>query len=70
MEEKEKKKELITISGMSEKFDVSIMTVYRKYLPHLKPLFTERRKIYYDWEAAKTLHDSFSSKLRNYKVIA
>lgn len=70
MEDKEKKKELITIKGMSTKFEVSIMTIYRKYLPHLKPLFKEKMVIYYDWETAKALHDSFNSKLKNYKVIA
>ncbi|AQX52563.1 hypothetical protein CMT42_15265 [Elizabethkingia anophelis] len=64
------KKEVITIKGMSVKFGVSIMTIYRKYLPNLEPLFKEKTVIYYDWQKAKELHESFNSKLKNFKVIA
>ena len=68
--ENEKKIEIITISGMSKKFNVSVMTIYRKYLPELEEIATDGRKRFFSYEKAKELHDRISNKLNKYKVIA
>lgn len=68
--EDSKKKEVITIKGMADKFGVSTMTLYRNYLPKLTPLFKEKTVIYYDWKTAKELHESMNSRLKDCKIIA
>ena len=56
---------------MSVKFGVSIMTIYRKYLPNLEPLFKEKTVIYYDWQKQKNFMRALivSLKLQSYRLI-
>lgn len=64
------KKEIISIPGMAEKFGVSIMTIYRNYVPSLKPVAVSKRKKYFSYEEAKALHESFKSQLSKFNVVA
>lgn len=62
------KKEIISIKGMMDKWNVSHMTIYRNYLPKLKKHTVKiKGKIYVDWEKAQELHNEITEK---YKIIA
>ncbi|GEM_PF-3711034 len=68
--ENDQKTEVITIAGMSKKFGVSVMTIYRKYLPELEEVALEGRKRFFSYKEAKAVDDARKNKLRNFKVIA
>lgn len=62
--------EVITIKGMAEKFGVSVMTIYRSYLPTLSPVVVQGRMQYFSFKDAQKIHTERKSKLKNFKIIA
>lgn len=62
--------EIISIAGMCEKYGVSHMTIYRHYIPKLKPIKKVGRKQYFLWDDVKKVHEELKDPMKNFKVIA
>lgn len=63
------KKKLITIGGMVKTFNVSTITLYKKYLPNLEPMFVKGRKKYYDFDEVMKIHQSLQVDIDGYEIV-
>lgn len=62
--------DVITINGMITRFGVSRSTLYKKYIPKLTEIPTTDTKVYFRFDEALKVHQSFKKGIENLNVIA